>query len=359
MNGVTIVGLGNIGSALVLLLARQRKILRILLIDPDRYELKNVAGQAIDRAAVGRLKAEYQAERIREINPDIEAIPFAEPVENLALLEMRGTVLVGCVDNRRARQAINQAAWRLGSPYLDAAVGEPALARFTLYRPLTDGPCLECGWSQQAYEQLEQIYPCSPDAPRAPATDAPAELGALAAVLLAAELRKLTGAARGKAAPGGTQLVFDLEAHACSRMHYRFNPDCRFDHLSWRPLNSGLDPCSTSLDELFDFVGGDDPRIALEGHDFASHLDCSGCGRRRGVGLKLPRRLELACDSCGARLFAPGFYTLPSLQRSDLSPALRALRLAAIGLRRGDVLSVRRASGECEHLALGAGGRDD
>lgn len=363
MSEVSIVGLGNIGSALIPMVARIPEVMQVTLVDPDCYEEKNIADQSIDRSAVGLLKVEYQADRIRGLNPDIDVTTFAEPVENVPLLEMRSTLIIGCVDNRRARQAINQIACRLNHPWIDSAIGEPSLVRIALYHPASSAPCLECNWGPQAYEQLEQTYPCNPGESPAPATNAPAELGAFAASLLAAELRKRCNSdIATHRMPDGTQFMFDLATHTQSQMRYRYNPDCRFDHLHRQSLNIDLDPQATRLEELFEALDGDDPAIALEGHDFATHLDCSSCGRRRGVGLKLPRRLpghELACSHCSERLLVPGFHVLPSLSRSELSPAIRALRLSAIGFRRGDVLSIRYRSGKSKHFALAPGGHDE
>ena len=62
---------------------------------------------------------------------------------------------------RDARQQINQAAWRIGSPWIDMAVDGPSLlCRVSTYLPGTGSVCLECSWDASDYRLLGQVLPC-------------------------------------------------------------------------------------------------------------------------------------------------------------------------------------------------------
>jgi hypothetical protein len=162
-SGATVVlaGCGNIGSHLAPHLARIPGVGRVVLVDHDEYEDKNLAGQDIRAADSGRPKVEVQAERLRQIRPDLEVIAVAERLEALPLAHFRNALLLGALDSRGARQQLNQIAWRVGSPWIDMAVdGAGLLCRTTVYQPGVDSPCLECGWDEGDYRLLFQTLPC-------------------------------------------------------------------------------------------------------------------------------------------------------------------------------------------------------
>ena len=154
-------GCGNIGSHLAPHLARNPGVGRVVLIDPDVYEPKNLPGQDIRARDVGRPKVKVQAERLLEIRPELEVVAVADRQENLPLAYFRNAIIFGALDSRLARQQLNQAAWRAGSPWIDMAVDGPGwLFRVSVYRPGLDSPCLECGWDAADYESLEHVLPC-------------------------------------------------------------------------------------------------------------------------------------------------------------------------------------------------------
>jgi molybdopterin/thiamine biosynthesis adenylyltransferase len=142
---VVVIGAGgNIGSHLVPHLARTPEIGSLTLVDRDAYEARNLANQDMPPRAARRNKAAVQAGRARRLNPRLRVRAVAADVETLPLGALRGDLLLACVDSRRARQRVNQAAWRLGIPWVDAGVlGEGLLARVTGYVPAPDQPCLE------------------------------------------------------------------------------------------------------------------------------------------------------------------------------------------------------------------------
>ncbi len=356
MASATLIGLGNIGSALAQLVARMPGISAITLVDPDVYAESNLSTQAIDGAALGKPKVAVQAAQISAINPQISVEPIQNRVENVPLAVLRSSVLISCVDNRRARQTINRIAWRCGSPWIDAAVDAPSLVRVNTYMP-GESACIECGWTEISYELLEQHYACDVGSEiSVSATAAPAELGTLAASLQAAELRKLLSGATNGASLIGAQVMLDTATHARHLSRFERNEQCRFDHLSWEIEISELEPRASTLADVFDAVdAGPGSALRLEGHTFATFLDCVACCKRMSIGPAIYSRLSAAertCE-CGGWLFATGFFSFEALQNADLSMVNRYLKLADVGLRTGDVVSITDAAGTVHHLEIG------
>jgi molybdopterin/thiamine biosynthesis adenylyltransferase len=152
---VAVVGCGNIGSHLVGHLARMHHVNRVILVDPDVYEAKNLSGQDIDRDAIGSSKVERQAARLRAIRPGLAISAFRDRFEQLPLATFQGSLIVSCVDSRGARRDINRAATRLGATWIDGAVGGvDLLARVAVYLPGASRPCIECEWDDADYEAM-------------------------------------------------------------------------------------------------------------------------------------------------------------------------------------------------------------
>lgn len=330
MSTLTVVGAGNIGSHLLSHLARLPEVEAIRIVDPDRYEAKNLTGQDIVAAQVGKPKALAQARRLRAIRRDLNLEPFIAKVEDIPPGRLACDLLLACLDSRRARQRVNETAWRLGVPWIDAGV-RPAemLVRVSVYVPSPEAPCMECAWSDRDYALVEQVYPCNAPA-TAQSTDAPSGLGALAAALQAVECRRLLS---GDLSMAGKQLVMDAGSHRLLLTTIPRNQACRFDHRLWRI--EGTLSAALPLDKVL-AMGP----LTVPGKFFTTVLFCLACGRRRNT-LKLTDSAGLVtgrCRRCGGALQAPGFELMERLD-GGLPARLRRLPLCCLGLRPGDFLS--------------------
>jgi hypothetical protein len=209
---------------------------------------------------------------------------------------------------------------------------------------------------QASYDLQDQTYPCNPAIQSTPATNAPVELGAMAATLQATLFRKIMHGDSGNATLFGAQLMFDTATYQKHLVHFKVNERCGFDHEIWCISKSRLEPRTNTLADLFDSLATyTDPVISLEGHSFSTHLDCTGCDKRRCTGLSLYRRLseKARTCSCDSPMFATGLFSFESILRSDLSPSNLYLKLADLGFREGDVITVNEASGERHHIEIG------
>ena len=327
----------------------------ITLIDDDSYSASNLLNQSIDSSAPGRPKVEVQSAIIRAINPRIRINAFAARVENVPLARLDSSIILSCVDNRRARLVINRLAVRLGIPWLDAAVDTASLVRVNAYKPGASTPCMECALDDKYYAFPDQDYSCNTGNIEVPASGTPPELGSLAASLLVGELGKILNDDSDDASLIGAQFMLDTmtyEGHLC---RYKRNEQCRSDHQLWRIEAITLPPAENTLADLFDAVdAGSDPAISLEGQVFTMYVDCIACGTRSNVGLSLFGRLPARARtcSCHGRMFAPGFFSFAAIRRSELSRTNLGLTLTALGIQSGDVISVTDGSGRARHIEI-------
>ena len=351
---VVVVGAGgNIGSHLVPHLGRMPQIGYVTLIDKDVYEDGNLQTQDITPRDVGKRKALVQARKLRRINPGLRVEALADAVERVPLGKLRADVILSCLDSRIARQYVNQFAWRLGVPLIDAGVeAGSSLARVNVYIPGPDNPCLECAWDDRDYEALEQTYPCLGFDSNVAATNAPSSLGALAASLQAIECQKLLSGQMEWAAVN-KQVLVDASYHKHYVTSFRRNPNCRFpDHSVWEIQTLDRSPKSLSLEQALklgsDGVNnGASVSFRAEGKPFVKRLVCSNCGYARSM-LRLECSLteaQTTCRRCGRRMVAAGFDLVERLQASAHREVL-SRSLGSLGLRPGEIFSVSGANAE-------------
>ena len=340
---LVVVGLGNIGSQFVDHVGRMPGLARVVLVDRDVYEPANLRTQKITPRELGKPKAEAQSRILRALNPALEVCALVDDVANVPLGRLQASVIVACLDSLEARLVVNEWAWRLGVPWLDAGV-EPAqqLVRVNGYRPAPASPCLACALDEIDYQNLATRYPCQPAGASRP-TNGSSSLGALAGALLAVECEKILAGDFARSLVG-RQVVLDAAHHRHFVTSFRPNRHCRFDHTVWR-LESlrGLRPTDT-LADLWRAArsagrGQADLSLSIAGHPLVQTLHCRQCGH--GVkGLHLIGRIARRCPHCHGRdLLAAGFAQIVSLDAGSPREVLgRSLR--SVGLQPGDVVRV-------------------
>lgn len=346
---VTIVGIGNIGSNLLDHVARM-PLDQLTLIDPGHYEEKDVAGQSIDRSAIGRAKVQCAAERVRRIAPDLAVTTILARVEDVPMGILRGNIMLSCLDSKISRAYVNQAARRLGSCWIDAGV-EPSqmLARVNVYRAEAGCPCAQCAWSDADYATMERRNPCQAGDGVAP-TNAPTSLGALAASIQAIELQKvLCGDWEHSAV--GKQVTHCALTHKVYVTSLRVNPNCRCDHQGWRIKPLCVSPADFTLGEALQLVRRKiraETALRVVGKTFVTAVACRHCGVIRRKMLRLEGRLTDAqrrCRRCAGELTPVGFEQLDQLDAAELGSRAGAdwasRSLASMGLNDRDVFQLQ------------------
>lgn len=362
---IVVVGAGNIGSHVVPLLARLVGLGRLIIVDRDVYEAKNLRGQAIRPADVDKAKASVQAARARRLAPTLDVRAVVGDVATLPFGVFRAHLVLGCLDSRAARQCLGEIAFRMGLPYLDGGIDVRGLiARVSVFDArVADAPCLACAWGEADYAALEQVQPCQ-DAPSAaaPATDAPAALGALTASLLAIECEKWIRGGKDRLG-AGAEVMLDASSHTHHRTRERRNPACRFDHERWTIERLGAGPSALSVDTLLAHAAAtpdaaatatpDDATLAVAGQRFVTQVACGACGTTRPL-VRLAAALrprDRICLACGRPTAPRGWDLVDRVAAISLGPAARRRPLHALGFRHGNVVAIDRG-GAVHHFEL-------
>ena len=158
---VMVVGVGALGNEILKQLALLG-VGNIFVVDMDIIEESNLTRAVLFRKEdEGQPKATVAAQALRELNPQINIEPF---VGNIVYDLGEGIykdvdLVLGSLDNREARVAINQSCWRLGIPFVDGAI-EIIQGVARMFIP-PDGPCYECTMGERDYELLSLRRSCA------------------------------------------------------------------------------------------------------------------------------------------------------------------------------------------------------
>lgn len=158
---VMVAGCGALGNEVVKNLALFG-IGHIVLVDFDRVEENNLSRSILfsrGDAAAGRRKVDVIAERVREINPDVEVRAiFGDVAHDVGLGLLRQMdVVIGCVDSRWSRYCINRLCMRVGVPWVDGGIdGLDGTVR--VFRPGEN--CYACNLGTEGRAELARRMPC-------------------------------------------------------------------------------------------------------------------------------------------------------------------------------------------------------
>lgn len=157
---VMVIGAGALGNEVIKNLALMG-IGHIFIVDFDKIEAANLSRSVLFRAADNnRSKAEIAAARAKSINPDVHVQYLNGNVTTKLGLGIfrRMDVVIGCLDNREARLAVNRFCYWMNKPWVDGAIQE-LLGLVRVFVP-GQGACYECTLTEQALRDLSLRYSC-------------------------------------------------------------------------------------------------------------------------------------------------------------------------------------------------------
>ena len=157
---VLVVGAGALGNEVIKNLALMG-VGNIFIIDFDNIEAANLSRSVLFRETDNhRSKAEVVAARAKAINPQIHVQYLnADVTTGLGLgVIRRMDAIVGCLDNREARLAVNRFCYWMDKPWVDGAIQE-LLGLMRVFAP-GEGACYECTLTEQALRDLSLRYSC-------------------------------------------------------------------------------------------------------------------------------------------------------------------------------------------------------
>jgi molybdopterin/thiamine biosynthesis adenylyltransferase/rhodanese-related sulfurtransferase len=232
---VLCIGTGGLGAPLGLYLAAAG-VGRIGLVDFDVVDSTNLQRQVLfGTSDVGRPKIEAAADRLRNLNPDIQIDTFEAQLtsENALDIMKDYDIVVDGTDNFPTRYLVNDACVLLGKPNVYGSIFRFE-GQITIFG-YPDGPCYRC------------LYPEPPPPGLVPSCAEGGVLGVLPGIvgtIQAAETLKLI---IGKGDPlVGRLLLFDALGMKFRELKLRKNPEC--------PV-CGNHPTVTKLIDYAEFCG--------------------------------------------------------------------------------------------------------
>jgi len=157
---VLVVGAGALGNEVIKNLALMG-IGNLFIVDFDKVEAANLSRSVLFRESDNnRSKAEIAAARAKSINPDVHVQYLNGDVTTQLGLGIfrRMDVVIGCLDNREARLAVNRFCYWVNKPWVDGAIQE-LLGLARVFVP-GQGACYECTLTEQALRDLSLRYSC-------------------------------------------------------------------------------------------------------------------------------------------------------------------------------------------------------
>jgi len=238
---VLVVGCGGLGVPVMQYLAGAG-VGRIGLVDGDRLEASNLHRQTLYALAdVGESKAILAAERIRALNPDVDARAHTVRLnaENAADLVSQHDLVIDCTDNFSTKFLLNDVCVRLRKPVIFSSVYQYE-GQLQVVRPDRGGPCLRCIWPEATRDGL--VGNCAEAGVLGPV---PGVFGTLQALEALKTLMDMPGQL------GNQLLVIDLLTLSISRVNIRRAETCP-DHASARVHRAPAASLEVEFDSLED-----------------------------------------------------------------------------------------------------------
>jgi sulfur-carrier protein adenylyltransferase/sulfurtransferase len=232
---VLCIGTGGLGAPLGLYLAAAG-VGRIGLVDFDSVDLTNLQRQILfGTSDIGRPKIEAAADRLRNLNPDIQIDQFETRLTSENALDMLKNydIVVDGTDNFPTRYLVNDACVILGKPNVYGSIFRFE-GQITIFGAL-GGPCYRC------------LYPEPPPPGLVPSCAEGGVLGVLPGIVGAIQAAETLKLIIGKGEPLiGRLLLFDALAMRFRELKLKQNPEC--------PV-CGEHPTITKLIDYAEFCG--------------------------------------------------------------------------------------------------------
>lgn len=347
---VLVVGAGALGNEIVKNLSLLG-VGNVLVADMDRIENSNLSRSVLYRESDnGAFKAEVAARAARDVYPDIRSHAFVgNVVYDLGLGAFRwADVVIGGLDNREARLAINRACWKVNRPWIDGAI-EQIQGTARVFAP--DGPCYECTMSQTDWKLLQMRRSCNllsrpqMEAGKTPTTPT------ISSIIAGVQCQEAVKLLHGLEVMKGRGWVFDGMSADSYQIEYQRKPDCYSHETLAEIVSLDAAAATTTVEDLLAEARrrlGPDAQLELS-RDVLEKLVCPSCGHEETLFASLGRvgADKAICPSCAnVRRDVVTFYRIRG------NEGFLDRTLAEIGVPPFDVL-IARAGDRAIGLELG------
>lgn len=317
---IMVVGAGALGNELVKNLTLLG-IGNILILDMDSIENSNLTRSVLFRRNdVGRYKAEIAAERAREINPDVNAVGIvANIIDDVGLgVFRRMDVVLGGLDNREARLAINQSCYKVNKPWIDGAI--EVLNGFARVFVPGQGACYECTMTDMDWQLINKRKSCAllthEQMAEGKIPTTPTSSSVIAGIQVQ-ELLKILHKERDLPTLAGKGFVFNGLTHDSYVVEYQEKPDCMSHDTYDEIIEKNWSVKDITLKVLLLEIQAEMGETAVIDfdRDIATYGHCN-CGEH--ISLFMPvhklRGNMLTCPKCGQQM---SFDSIHSINGSE------------------------------------------
>ncbi len=313
---IMVVGAGAIGNELIKNLALLG-IGRILIFDIDKIENTNLTRSVLYRACdIGRGKAEVAAARAMEMNPDVKAKAFtANIIDDVGLgVFRRMDFVLGGLDNREARLAINQSCYKVGKTWIDGAI--EALSGFARVFVPGQGACYECTMTETDWMLINKRKSCAllthEQAAEGKIPTTPTSSAVIAGIQVQ-EMLKLLHKDRNLPTLAGKGYVFNGLTHDSYVVEYQRKEDCMSHDTYETIVEKDWSVRTISFRQILEEVRselGNEAVIELD-RDIASFAHCT-CGMQKPLYFPVHKLKGdmLICPRCGKQMIFESFHSV-------------------------------------------------
>lgn len=312
---VMVVGAGAIGNELIKNLALLG-VGKIVIVDMDKIEQTNLTRSILYRMKdVGEYKSQAAAEAAMEINPDVKAICLNQNiVTDIGLGVFRSMdIVLGGLDNREARLAINQSCYKVNKPWIDGAI-EVLNGFARVFVP--PGPCYECTMTETDWKLINKRKSCAlltHDEMLEGKTPTTPTSSSIIAGVQVQEMLKILHNDRNLPTLAGKGYVFNGLTHDSFVVEYQLKDDCMSHDLYDNIKEMDWSAREVSIKNVLNQAAKDlgDGAIIEFDRDIATTATCV-CGHTKDIfnTVNRLRGKDIVCEKCGKTMQFETIHTI-------------------------------------------------
>lgn len=312
---VMVVGAGAIGNELIKNLALLG-VGKIVIVDMDKIEQTNLTRSILYRMKdVGKYKSQAAAEAAMDINPDVKAICLNQNiVTDIGLGVFRSMdIVLGGLDNREARLAINQSCYKVNKPWIDGAI-EVLNGFARVFVP--PGPCYECTMTETDWKLINKRKSCAlltHDEMLEGKTPTTPTSSSIIAGVQVQEMLKILHNDRNLPTLAGKGYVFNGLTHDSFVVEYQLKDDCMSHDLYDNIKEMDWSAREVSIKDVLNQAAKDlgDGAIIEFDRDIATTATCV-CGHTKDIfnTVNRLRGKDIVCEKCGKSMQFETIHTI-------------------------------------------------
>ena len=357
---VMVVGCGALGNEVLKNLVLMG-VTHIVAVDFDIVEMGNLTRSVLftrSDAEKKRLKVEVVAERVLDMNPNIDIQTVCGDIAydvGLGLIRQMD-VVIGCVDSRWARFCINRLCMRAGIPWVDGGIdGLEGTVR--VFAPGKN--CYACNLGPEGLKDLARRMPCSGIIRRQEQKGSAPTTSIIASIIGAIEVQEVLKLIQKDFGTSlcGKMLYYDGEHTTVRIASYQAYDDECPEHETWTPVHQtevGRDmTVSEALERLSEElrVKSEELALCLTNDCFVDYVSRRDNDER--IPMMVPGRMVVDKVSLEKTLDGQPLSALyqHEYHRVDSSFPYPSLTLAQLGIPQHDIVRVA-ADGEDTYFEL-------